>query len=232
MKVGLHIADFTWPEGTPNLAQDLTRVAVAAEDAGFARISVMDHVWQIQHARAAGARDARGLHDARLPGRPDLAGRAAGLGDRRGLPGAGTARQDRHDPRRALRGPGLARYRRRLERAGGAWARAPLPAAERAVRAARGGAADLPADVERRRRPVRRCALPARAHPQLAAVVDPPAPADPDRRKWREEDAAAGRAVRPGVQPLQQSRAGAQARRAARALRRRSAATTTRSRRR
>jgi F420-dependent oxidoreductase-like protein len=48
MKVGLHIADFTWPDGPQNLARDLTRVAAAAEDAGFARLSVMDHVWQIE----------------------------------------------------------------------------------------------------------------------------------------------------------------------------------------
>src|SRR6478672_3822817 len=46
-KIGLHIADFTWPGGPANLAQDLRRVAVAAEDAGFTRVSVMDHVWQI-----------------------------------------------------------------------------------------------------------------------------------------------------------------------------------------
>ena len=47
MKIGLHIADFTWPGGPPNLAQDLRRVAVAAEDAGFIGSAVMDHVWQI-----------------------------------------------------------------------------------------------------------------------------------------------------------------------------------------
>jgi F420-dependent oxidoreductase-like protein len=47
MKIGLHIADFTFPNGPAGLADDLTRVAVAAEDAGFARVSVMDHVWQI-----------------------------------------------------------------------------------------------------------------------------------------------------------------------------------------
>jgi F420-dependent oxidoreductase-like protein len=47
MEIGLHIADFTFPNGPAGLADDLTRVAVAAEDAGFARISVMDHVWQI-----------------------------------------------------------------------------------------------------------------------------------------------------------------------------------------
>jgi F420-dependent oxidoreductase-like protein len=47
MKIGLHIADFTWPGGPVNLAGDLTRVVTAAEDAGFHRVSVMDHVWQI-----------------------------------------------------------------------------------------------------------------------------------------------------------------------------------------
>jgi F420-dependent oxidoreductase-like protein len=47
MKIGLHVTDFTWPGGPSSLADDLTRVAVAAEDNGFARLSVMDHVWQI-----------------------------------------------------------------------------------------------------------------------------------------------------------------------------------------
>jgi F420-dependent oxidoreductase-like protein len=47
MKIGLHIADFTWPGGPPQLAADLTRVVTAAEDAGLARVSVMDHLWQI-----------------------------------------------------------------------------------------------------------------------------------------------------------------------------------------
>jgi alkanesulfonate monooxygenase len=47
VKIGLHIADFTYPSGPAGLADDLTRIAVAAEEAGFARVSVMDHVWQI-----------------------------------------------------------------------------------------------------------------------------------------------------------------------------------------
>ncbi|MEZ0094893.1 LLM class F420-dependent oxidoreductase [Streptacidiphilus sp. EB129] len=47
MDIGLHISEFTFPGGPPRLADDLTRVVVAAEDAGFARVSVMDHVWQI-----------------------------------------------------------------------------------------------------------------------------------------------------------------------------------------
>ena len=47
MKLGLHVSDFTYSGGTATLADDLTRIAVAAEDAGFAKLSVMDHVWQI-----------------------------------------------------------------------------------------------------------------------------------------------------------------------------------------
>jgi F420-dependent oxidoreductase-like protein len=47
MKLGVHVADFTWPNGPQGLGQDLRRIAVAAEDAGFAKLSVMDHVWQI-----------------------------------------------------------------------------------------------------------------------------------------------------------------------------------------
>ncbi|SNQ46099.1 putative monooxygenase [Frankia canadensis] len=47
MHIGLHISDFTWSGGPDTLARDLTRVAAAAEDAGFAKLSVMDHLWQI-----------------------------------------------------------------------------------------------------------------------------------------------------------------------------------------
>jgi F420-dependent oxidoreductase-like protein len=47
MKLGLHVSDFTWPGGPATLADDLGRIATAAEDAGFSRLSVMDHVWQI-----------------------------------------------------------------------------------------------------------------------------------------------------------------------------------------
>jgi F420-dependent oxidoreductase-like protein len=48
VKLGLHIADFTYPSGPKGLADDLTRIAVTAEEAGIARVSVMDHVWQIR----------------------------------------------------------------------------------------------------------------------------------------------------------------------------------------
>jgi F420-dependent oxidoreductase-like protein len=49
MELGLHVSDFTWPGGAPALAPTLVRIARDAEDAGFARLSVMDHFWQIGH---------------------------------------------------------------------------------------------------------------------------------------------------------------------------------------
>jgi F420-dependent oxidoreductase-like protein len=47
MKLGLHVSNFTWPGGPASMASDLARVAVAAEEQGFSKLSVMDHVWQI-----------------------------------------------------------------------------------------------------------------------------------------------------------------------------------------
>jgi alkanesulfonate monooxygenase len=49
MKLGVHVSNFTWPAGPESIAADLSRVAAAAEDLGFDKLSVMDHVWQIGH---------------------------------------------------------------------------------------------------------------------------------------------------------------------------------------
>jgi F420-dependent oxidoreductase-like protein len=49
MKLGLHIADFTWDGGPSRLREQLADVARRAEAAGYDRVSVMDHVWQIEH---------------------------------------------------------------------------------------------------------------------------------------------------------------------------------------
>jgi F420-dependent oxidoreductase-like protein len=47
VKVGLHLPDFSWPDGAGGLAPRLAGVARTAEQAGVHRLSVMDHVWQI-----------------------------------------------------------------------------------------------------------------------------------------------------------------------------------------
>ena len=47
MKLGLHIVSFTYPDGPTALRDDLTGIVTTAEEQGFSRVSVMDHVWQI-----------------------------------------------------------------------------------------------------------------------------------------------------------------------------------------
>ena len=47
MELGLHIANFTWNGGAAEISPTLRRVAQGAEQAGVARLTVMDHVWQI-----------------------------------------------------------------------------------------------------------------------------------------------------------------------------------------
>lgn len=47
MKLGLHLSNFTFPGGVSRLGSDLTTIAQAAESAGFDRLSVMDHFFQI-----------------------------------------------------------------------------------------------------------------------------------------------------------------------------------------
>jgi F420-dependent oxidoreductase-like protein len=49
MKLGLHISDFTWDGGPIALRDTFGDIAARAEQAGYDRISVMDHVWQIAH---------------------------------------------------------------------------------------------------------------------------------------------------------------------------------------
>lgn len=47
MDLGFHIADFTWRGDAPELARTLGRLACEAEAGGIARLTVMDHFWQI-----------------------------------------------------------------------------------------------------------------------------------------------------------------------------------------
>lgn len=53
MNLGLAIADFTWRDEPGGLAETLRDISVQAEAAGFTRIAVMDHLWQIGSAHVA-----------------------------------------------------------------------------------------------------------------------------------------------------------------------------------
>src|SRR6185295_7032654 len=48
MDLGLHLSNFTWPGGPSTLTADLGRAARLAEEVGFTKLSVMDHIWQIR----------------------------------------------------------------------------------------------------------------------------------------------------------------------------------------
>jgi F420-dependent oxidoreductase-like protein len=47
MKIGISIADFSWPGGPSKLGATLGQIARTADQAGFDSIWVMDHFWQI-----------------------------------------------------------------------------------------------------------------------------------------------------------------------------------------
>jgi len=47
MKLGLHVPNFTWPDGPSKLGSDLASLAKTVDEAGFDRLSVMDHFFQI-----------------------------------------------------------------------------------------------------------------------------------------------------------------------------------------
>ena len=47
MKVGIHVTSFTWPGGVETIAPTLGEIARAAEEAGCAHLSLMDHFFQL-----------------------------------------------------------------------------------------------------------------------------------------------------------------------------------------
>lgn len=53
MRLALHVNDFSWPVASDRIGSTLAAIARAAEEAGFASIAVMDHVWQ--HPMMGGA---------------------------------------------------------------------------------------------------------------------------------------------------------------------------------
>ena len=220
MEFGLHIADYTWSSGQRQLGPALARHVRNAEAAGIQRITVMDHFWQlpgigpVEHEMLEAyatlgflvAHTEKALLHTLVTGviyrEPALLAKQVTTldvlsGGRVGL-GIGAAWNEQES-----RGLGFR-----------------LPAGRRAVPPARGDDPDLPADVVGVGGAVRRRDLAARAHAELAAEHRATASVSHDRRRRREEDAAAGRAVRGCLQPRFQSGDRPQARRAARPLRR------------
>lgn len=49
MDLGLHVANFTWPNSPAATADTLAKVAIAADEGGYASLSVMDHFFQMDH---------------------------------------------------------------------------------------------------------------------------------------------------------------------------------------
>ena len=47
MQVGLHVASFSWTDGSEGIASTLREVATVADQGGFASLSVMDHLFQM-----------------------------------------------------------------------------------------------------------------------------------------------------------------------------------------
>jgi F420-dependent oxidoreductase-like protein len=47
VKAGIHVTNFAWPGGTRAIAPTLAAVARAADEAGFAHLSLMDHYFQL-----------------------------------------------------------------------------------------------------------------------------------------------------------------------------------------
>ena len=141
--------------------------------------------------------------------------------------------QGGHDARRADRRPRVLRHRRGLERGGvaRAWA-SRSPSCAIASRCSRTRSSIAHAGVERRARHrdavrghARRRAAGSSTRPQALSQA---APAHPDRRRRRAEDAAPGRALRGRLQHLRQpGHAAPQVRRPARSTATTSAATTT-----
>ena len=152
VRIGIHYANFTHPDWQTRLVDRLTETAKVADQGGASLFTVMDHWFQMENLG--------GPAEPMLEGYTTL-GYLAGQTEnvRLSLLVTGTtyrypgpARQDRHDPRRALEGPRDARHRRGLVRPRARRSRRAVPVDERALRAARGDPPDLPPDVERRRR--------------------------------------------------------------------------------
>ena len=75
MKLGIHISNFTFGVPAQEFAASLARIVTDAEAAGFDRLSLMDHYFQIPGVGPVENEMLEALHRPRLPRRPDRAHR-------------------------------------------------------------------------------------------------------------------------------------------------------------
>ena len=148
MDLGVHLSNFTYPDGPPALADDLARIAKAAEDIGVSSLSVMDHVWQIgvhgpPELDMLEAYTALGFLAAHTERVELLAWVTAVVYREPGLLAKCVSTLDVLSKGRAWLGIGAAWNEEESRGLG-----LPFPPHRGALRAARGGAADLPADVQ------------------------------------------------------------------------------------
>ena len=189
---GLQLPSFTFPDVPDDRLFDrITEIAQAAEGSGFDSFWVMDHYHQIRNIGPASdpmleAYTILGAVAARTS-RVKLGAMVTG----RDVPEPGVPGQGGHDARRHLVGARDPGHRRRVERRGVPRVRLRLAVDGRAVRAAGGRAADLPADVHAAAVDVRGEAAPHRGRVQRPAAGAAGRAEDPDRRRRREEDAPA-----------------------------------------
>ncbi len=148
MQVGIHFMNFTLPGGPAGLRPALGDTAKAAEDGGLRLVHVMDHWFQMEHfGRSRTTRCSRATRrSASWPAKTERI-RLEPDGHRCHLPAPGSAREDRHHARRAVRRSRDARRRRRLVRA-----RAQGPRRRRSRRSASGSSGS-----RRRSRSASRC---------------------------------------------------------------------------
>ena len=117
MRVGIHNVRFDFPGAPQSIAPTLVATARAAEDAGVAGFTLMDHWFQMEQMAPA--------DDPMLEGYTSLgfvAGHTETLttrfaGDGGDLPASRSVGQDRRHPRCPVGRPGAARHRRRVVRA-------------------------------------------------------------------------------------------------------------------
>ena len=196
MQLGLHVPIFAWEGGSDALGQHLANVARAADEAGFAQITVMDHFFALGPDDAyrnpmLEAYTALGFIAA-CTSRIRVGSQVTGVTYRH----PGVLIKQATTLNVLSQGPRLSGHRRRVVRKGAPRLRRAVPAAQGALRATRRDAPDRPPGVERRRQSVSGQVLPARRAAAVANGREQAAAEDPHRRQRRAQDAEAGGAVR------------------------------------